>query len=590
MRIDAYGSVQGNGVGGISGGREGLTMKGDLSSYQKGDRVDAEVLSSEGGELRLRLADGSEVTALRTGEGGLQAGDRLRLLISDRVGQTLTAELIGFSEGQGGDPGKLLEGLGLPVTPEHIEIVESFLQHGIPLTKENIDIFANMLIDVRGVTAENAAFLIENGVNVNTETVSLLNTLNSHETTISNSLESVISLLEGALLDGEVAAEAPPAQSAPPAAGGQSPVTLPGDLPVAAQMVSEEASALPQATLPQGGAESTGMPPDALSVGVLPSDSGTETPVAAVLAQPEAAAADPAKAPVDASVLIENLPDGQAETATAARPDAAPIADGRVPTENGRAPEIRPDVRPELAEGRAIETRPAPNAPVRPENIQQAAAPTQAAPTEVLANTLNSLRSLYLQLDGKTPLEITRELRAGGFHEQLGDALKALVSSLPLLKEPLRRAVEGEVTKLTKSLELVAQLDRTFSEYVQLPVVINGEKSSVELYVFSDGKKKNKKIDPKNATVFLSLGTANLGRVESFIKVTDKVVECDFTLENRESAEFMKRHGKELYPLLESAGYTLRRLSFAEWKPAEIPEIADRREAVRRRYVFDIRV
>jgi len=49
-----------------------------------------------------------------------------------------------------------------------------------------------------------------------------------------------------------------------------------------------------------------------------------------------------------------------------------------------------------------------------------------------------------------------------------------------------------------------------------------------------------KRIDPQNATVFLSLDTENLGQVDSLISVNKKNVSLNFSLKKNEIIDYIK--------------------------------------------------
>jgi len=66
-----------------------------------------------------------------------------------------------------------------------------------------------------------------------------------------------------------------------------------------------------------------------------------------------------------------------------------------------------------------------------------------------------------------------------------------------------------------------------------------------------------KRIDPQNATVFLSLDTENLGQVDSLISVNKKNVSLNFRLEKNEIIDYIKENYIQLYEGLAKKGYKL---------------------------------
>jgi hypothetical protein len=111
-------------------------------------------------------------------------------------------------------------------------------------------------------------------------------------------------------------------------------------------------------------------------------------------------------------------------------------------------------------------------------------------------------------------------------------------------------------------LEETIQAFRFFNEIilynsvVHIPIRINQHDTTGELYIMKR-KKGRKKIDPENFSLFISLETANLGRIESFISCGKKRVILSIKVEKEELIKLIKNKSRTLYDRLLEKGYKL---------------------------------
>jgi hypothetical protein len=86
--------------------------------------------------------------------------------------------------------------------------------------------------------------------------------------------------------------------------------------------------------------------------------------------------------------------------------------------------------------------------------------------------------------------------------------------------------------------------------------MINRENTTGELYVM---KRRNgrKKLDSDNFTLFLSLQTSSLGRIESFLNSSRKYVTISFRVEDEDLVKLVKDNYRVLYDSLLKKGYKL---------------------------------
>ncbi|GHU88409.1 hypothetical protein FACS1894202_04450 [Clostridia bacterium] len=240
----------------------------------------------------------------------------------------------------------------------------------------------------------------------------------------------------------------------------------------------------------------------------------------------------------------------------------------------------------------------APQQPVPAQPQQIAARPETAQipleiPEEIPGKLEQTIASLFRKVDPQHAHRLPREMNAAAIAREISEAVELLNERLersPLPQEsPARAVLQQAVRELDTSARFMNQLNN-FTPVVTIPLQWGDSRTTAELYVFNDSEGK-KRVDPQNATVFLSLMTANVGRVETFIKVLGKNVECDFKLELEETAAAVSGNMTQLSDLLDEQGYHLARTSSGVADRAnDIFDVSQIREENKARYFFDRKV
>jgi len=95
-----------------------------------------------------------------------------------------------------------------------------------------------------------------------------------------------------------------------------------------------------------------------------------------------------------------------------------------------------------------------------------------------------------------------------------------------------------EIAEIKDSFSFLAHMKNNI--FVQIPLIINGEQKTGELYVFKDRNKKNKSSGSLSALI--ALDTAYLGRFETYIVKQGNQVNLQFRLENDISESLVKQN------------------------------------------------
>lgn len=117
--------------------------------------------------------------------------------------------------------------------------------------------------------------------------------------------------------------------------------------------------------------------------------------------------------------------------------------------------------------------------------------------------------------------------------------------------------IRDTLSNLSDNIDFIKHINQ-FTNYLQFPLLMNGNAGNAKLYVFKEGK-RGTKIDPKNATVLLSLDLKNTGHLECLIAVQGKSIGITFRTEDLETGEIIRGQIDELRSSLEAKGYSLNR-------------------------------
>ena len=134
---------------------------------------------------------------------------------------------------------------------------------------------------------------------------------------------------------------------------------------------------------------------------------------------------------------------------------------------------------------------------------------------------------------------------------KLGEKLEHYLNSTDNKDPEIRDALSN----LKDNIDFIRNINQ-HNNFVQLPIIINGDTSTAKLYVFKEGK-RSKSINPEDATVVVALDLKSLGHLESMIRVRGKAVNVTFRVENKSIGAMIEKHGLLLKEALGEKGYSL---------------------------------
>ncbi len=201
------------------------------------------------------------------------------------------------------------------------------------------------------------------------------------------------------------------------------------------------------------------------------------------------------------------------------------------------------------------------------------------------------VKSLFKVIDNTRTNSIPQEIQEDKLLKELTKTFDTIKGEIENINSDEKQSIISTIQDIEDSLRFMDQLNK-FTSFIQIPININGQDTTAELYVLKDGNKK-KKIDPSNATIFLSLFTINLGRIETLVNIRGKSIECTFRSEDKDILTFIKKNSMPLYHLLDAQGYKLTNVmvqEITESEHANITNVKQIKRQVDKKYSFDTRV
>ncbi len=151
------------------------------------------------------------------------------------------------------------------------------------------------------------------------------------------------------------------------------------------------------------------------------------------------------------------------------------------------------------------------------------------------------------------PAEVENGKNVTDFYNRINQQVNSVISSM---SQSLAESsvLTQSLQQFQKNVDFLNQLNQ-FMPYVQLPLKMNGQSATGDLIVYAD--KKSLAAGKDTVSAALHLDMQHLGMVDVFVKMQDKNVTTDFCLENVETLNFIAEHIDMLSERLERRGYNL---------------------------------
>jgi hypothetical protein len=536
--------------------------------FAEGEKVQAEVTEVKpDGKLTFKLSNGQQFLAEVLSDKTLVPGQRVTLTVMEARGGIPAVEIAKVWKEDETDAAArsrsaetFLKAMKAPVNEQTLALAREALAQQASFTPKQFAALAKTFTSLVATpllrsqlstvnsplstdfTAEQAVFMARHHIPVSRETVAQYRAVTQPQAQLGALLQKLLDILPP---------ERPAAQTPAP-----QPVQTQQPVPQAPQKAVQTQPIQPQQPMPQTPQPQTPTPPPQSSVPqTAQAQQSPQTP------QPAPQAVQVTAQPVPAPINVVSVPI-----------PAAPVGD------------VAPDV-PQTA--RQQPAQPGGMTPTLQQSVPQ---PTpQPIQTEQPPQTVRKLLdALFARTAPDRKLALPRELDIPKQTREIGRLLTQLIETSREWPPQQRTELLNTAREIVQILRFAEQINHC-TAFAQIPVDINGEKTTAQLYVFNDSNEK-KKIDPQNATLFVSLHTMNLGMVEGFLKVIGQGVEADFTLRTEEAAQLFRAGLLGLSDLLEARGYRLERVTAAvarEEEPLPPAAVEKGRAVVAGKYTFN---
>lgn len=151
------------------------------------------------------------------------------------------------------------------------------------------------------------------------------------------------------------------------------------------------------------------------------------------------------------------------------------------------------------------------------------------------------------------PKEVENGKNVTEFYNRINNQVNSVIHSMAQsLSES--SALMQNLQQFQENVDFLNQLNQ-FMPYVQLPLKMNGQSATGDLYVYADKRSLAGGKDTVSAALHLDM--QHLGMVDVFVKMQDKNVSTEFCLESEETLDFIADHMDMLSERLERRGYSL---------------------------------
>ncbi len=485
-----------------------------LQQMTSGETLQGEVLHVKGNEVLIRLSDQTVVSA------------QLAKDMQVSVGQTLLFELQNGSEGQvmlralftnlaqGEVLGKAISDAGLPLNKQTAQMVEALMKEELPISRENLQNVYREVVTFTELEPSEIAKMHKLGIEVNEANVKQFAAFIHCEERVASATEHLISALqeEVSMLQ----------------AGGESDQAF--------QLGREIMDIIIRSTEAELGT-------DFLQNGNM--QLSKDAPVIHVMKEVFAEAVS--QQHIESGVSAhQNL--NVSEPAMTGGSDSLGVLNEMIAKE-----------KPQVASVLSGEE----NVSVSPKELLQSfvrALDQNLIPKESLAKLFDKAEFRELiqhELSERflmKPSEVEDVKNVSDFYAKLRSHVSQLatgVAETVLSSQSLAQSVQ----QMKENVDFLYQLNQMIP-YVQLPLKMNGQSATGDLYVYADKKSLAEKQD--EITAALHLDMKHLGHLDVYVKLHETKVETDFKVESDEILQFLSDHIEVLNERLDKRGYQLK--------------------------------
>lgn len=494
----------------------GLNLSDLTSRLSPGDIVRAQVLEIFANEVMMRLFDSTILKATVPNGFDGEVGKFKNFIVKESLPDKLVLEeqknIIPKGQTDNTDISKTLIKLGISNTDENIKLAQTILENKLPLTKEFFDNASKLLNSSKEIDIPKAIFMEANKIDANPTSIKQLGLLEKGSVMLGEQFNELLSLLEGT--DNTVSLPVKANQA------GQTNLINQDNQDVQANMKALDS---------QSGNALEGIVQETDSKGLLQENIGTSQ-------NHQIKTGDNSN--FDARSFLKLV-----EESLKPKDDFVAIAG---PKEQLKDLDILNEK--STAEKSAKHAETSSIKGDEPQKVNE----------KVTRELKNDIEKLFVKLDNITKdkdIDLEKNIKT------MTDKLQNIKEEVSNLNTGNKDAILQKVDNILNQLRFINDV-RSFGYYVPIPLKLNGVLEQADLYVLK--RNKNKKVNPEDATIFLALDTANMGRVETLLAVNKKAISMNMRVESKEYEDYIRTRFVDLYNLLATKGYKLTDIKYRQ--------------------------
>jgi len=153
-----------------------------------------------------------------------------------------------------------------------------------------------------------------------------------------------------------------------------------------------------------------------------------------------------------------------------------------------------------------------------------------------------------------SPGEVEKGENISDFYTRLNRQVQTIADSMAK-SFAASDALSQNISQFKENVDFLNQLNQLVP-YVQLPLKMNGQSATGDLYVFADKKSLAEKTE--NITASLHLDMQYLGHVDVFVTLNNSKVSTEFKVQDEATLDFLMNHIDILNERLQKRGYDMK--------------------------------
>ena len=547
----------------------------NYNTLSKGQVFSGQVTNISPGELTLELENGQTMTAKYDNNSELSIGDGARFKVIDRNDGQITIKTLQSGNTLENVVYKALDASGLPFSPKNEELITALLKNEYPVSKQMINGMLQQSLKNPDISMTNLVLMNKAGLDINPESTKMFEIYSNGRTELAaatkQNFNDMLGMIEGLLADGNVEGSAtiaakmldifnigkePDELVLALAANDDtnSTVTMADNLALILDNITSDKTTLPNSDLIDD--------KDKTGTAYL----STDSPVSSILNEEQRLEIftlfENADTEVDAAKL-QNLIKGSINIS-----DLSELLKTLPEAEQAKLEPMMKQVTDFV--GKELTVSDDVLAGFLPESATLGEAAehiknlltTTSVPPEIKQALLRSddfHKTLKMLMHTDWTLsaeELTEKDAVTNLYKRMDEQIDRLKSLADNTSGSASAKLSADLGQTKQNMNFMNDMKQIYN-FVELPIRMNGQTATGDLYVYSD--KHRKRISGENGiSCLLHLDMASLGRMNIRIELNEGQVSTRFFLKDDDSGKLIAKHLSELDAAMTKQGFTPR--------------------------------